>query len=99
MTVPEGDPLVQALLEGGANPNLKDRKGYTPLHYAANSCALESIHLLLAAGADINAISKRGETPLAIAETRTPLAKFTVPPSAEDYAETAALLRQAGARK
>lgn len=93
--------LVKLLLEGGANPNLKDRRGYTPLHGAASVCALENIHLLLARGADINATSKKGETPLSIAQKGENVMKHIVdcdiPPTAKDYAETAALLRQAGA--
>ena len=97
--VPNGDVSVKVLLEGGANPALKDRQGYTALHFAAGSFARESIQMLLAIGVDINAVSKRGETPLAVVETREPLLAFTEAPSAEEYAETAALLRQAGARK
>lgn len=97
--VPSGEVAVKVLLVGGADPTLKDRRGYTPLHFAAGSCARESIQLLLAAGADINAVSKRGETPLAIVESREHLVAFTEPPSAEEYAETATLLRQAGVRK
>lgn len=53
-------------VKGGADPNIRDRDGRTPLHLAA-SCRKEApamVEILLEAGAEINAIDRRGQTPL-----------------------------------
>lgn len=42
------------LLERGADPNVRDHAGATPLHYAAGDANLEKVEALLAAGADVN---------------------------------------------
>jgi len=44
-----------ALLDGGANPNVADRTGKTPLHLAAQSGALDLVKKLISKGADLNA--------------------------------------------
>lgn len=64
---PKGNPaIVKLLLEAGANPNLKDERGFTPLILAAGSDTrnVEVVRLLLAKGAGINARDGNGETPL-----------------------------------
>ncbi len=43
--------VVKALLDAGANPNLKNAQGTTALEYALFSGSAESVRLLLAAGA------------------------------------------------
>ncbi len=60
---------VELLLEHGADPNLRDARGRTPLHRVrvTASAALEEAHLgilkqLLAAGADINSVDEAGES-------------------------------------
>ena len=55
------------LLHHGANPNLADRDGHTPLHLAAETGQVASLRLLLAAGADPNAADAWGVTPLHLA--------------------------------
>jgi len=65
---------VKEHLEGGADVNVKNEGGFTPLHYAAlhghkNGFILlhghkKTVELLLAKGADVNVKSKFGETPL-----------------------------------
>ena len=44
-----------ALLEKGANPNVGDEYGYTPLLLAASEGKVELARLLLTEGADVNA--------------------------------------------
>ena len=67
------DPQVQtgswrlraaALLEAGADPNLPDAEGDTPLHFTAQEVDTALVSLLSTAGADLNARNERGETPL-----------------------------------
>ena len=55
---------IQALLELGADVNVRDYKGKTALHRAATAGFLGSMEVLLANGADIEAADKKGETPL-----------------------------------
>lgn len=60
--------VVTALLENGANPNLGNRWGETPLHYAAKGLSLKSVEALLKHGAEIYAKTKEGETVESCAE-------------------------------
>jgi uncharacterized protein len=60
--------VVRMLLEAGADPNNRQRHGYTPLHSAAANGDLESVDLLLGSGADPSATNDAGETALALAE-------------------------------
>ncbi len=55
---------VRKFLERGANPNTRDRFGWTLLHAAAGNGHLEVARLLLEHGADVNARSEDGGTPL-----------------------------------
>lgn len=43
--------IVQQLLEKGANPNLKDKNGNTPLHWCGH---VDVLQLLISHGANIN---------------------------------------------
>jgi ankyrin repeat protein len=61
----EGDlPVLQALLEGGADVNAKDEVGTTVLMYAVLDADLGVVKLLLSKGADANAQNKNGATAL-----------------------------------
>uniref|UniRef100_A0A3B0JBF6 Uncharacterized protein n=1 Tax=Wolbachia endosymbiont of Aleurodicus floccissimus TaxID=2152762 RepID=A0A3B0JBF6_9RICK len=55
------DCAVSLLLEAGADPNIKNDKGRTPLHYATGPY---SIAALLEKGADLNAEDNEKKTPL-----------------------------------
>ena len=48
----------------GAEVDLVDKKGQTPLHVACFKGHVDAARLLLDKGADIDRVNKRGETPL-----------------------------------
>ena len=62
--------IVQILLDAGANPNLADRVGCTPLIAAADEGNERAAKELIAAGADLNATNSAGETALVTARDR-----------------------------
>lgn len=75
--------LLKILIEGGANVNVQDREGESPLHLAASAGAgmfgspnadsnvgqgfVDSIKLLIQHNADINDKNKTNETPIEVA--------------------------------
>jgi ankyrin repeat protein len=58
--------VVELLLDHGANPNIRDRWGRTPLHMAGYGGA-ELTQLLLANGADPDVIDEQNSSPLHVA--------------------------------
>jgi ankyrin repeat protein len=60
--------IVSILLETGADPNTRQRHGYSPLHAAAANGDLATVEVLLRAGADPTATNDDGATPLELAE-------------------------------
>jgi ankyrin repeat protein len=64
----EDGPLVRSLLEAGADPNLPNDRGWTPLHQAASINHPGLVALLLGAGAAVT-VSAHGDggTPLSAA--------------------------------
>lgn len=61
--------MVRFLLSHGAECNLREKSGYTPLHWAASHGNLATIEALFAAGADPNALDARGQRPIDVART------------------------------
>lgn len=55
------------LLGKGANPNLADKQGTTPLMHATMLGFSEGAELLIGRGATVNQANSRGETPLIVA--------------------------------
>jgi len=56
---------VELLINQGANVNVKNRRGSTPLHWAIHDEA--KVRLLLSKGADVNVKQVQGRTPLYLA--------------------------------
>jgi uncharacterized protein len=64
--------VVQHLIKLGVDVNARDRRGWTPLHYAARtkspaanpSLSTACVRLLIDAGADVNVEDKDGITPV-----------------------------------
>jgi ankyrin repeat protein len=61
------EKIVRMLLELGADPNVREGNGYTPLHAAAQNKDIDMIHTLIYGGADLTLAGKDGKTPLDIA--------------------------------
>ena len=70
----QGDAdTVRALLEAGADPNVANKGGFTPLYWATRAGHVDVVTVLLEAGADPNVANKGGFTPLYWAtRARTP---------------------------
>ena len=59
--------ILKLLIDNGGNINLKDSKGFRPLHYAVCQARYEPVFILLRYGANINEQSLNGDTPLHLA--------------------------------
>jgi len=58
--------ILTLLLEHGANPDIKDPNGETPLFYAVRNRDPEKVKVLLDHGARLNVTNNKGETPYII---------------------------------
>ncbi|WP_264377866.1 ankyrin repeat domain-containing protein [Wolbachia endosymbiont (group B) of Philonthus cognatus] len=62
-----GNQAIDLLLEAGADPNIQDNKGKTPLYLAAAKGHHDNANSLLLKGAKPNITSRKGKTPQRIA--------------------------------
>ena len=75
--VNSGVEIIQMLIDYGADMNVKDAKGRTPLHIVATGRpSIEKMELLIEHGADVNAVDDEGKTPLAYVLQGTPVNSF-----------------------
>ncbi|KAJ5904244.1 hypothetical protein N7504_006627 [Penicillium tannophilum] len=56
--------VIQALLDAGADPNLRNKAGNTPLHQMSNDVGPELIERLVLAGSDLEARNNEGQSVL-----------------------------------
>ena len=65
IVVERRDPLwVRFLIQRGADPNIKDRKGVYPIQIAASLGDIDSVEALIKGGAQVDVAAQQGETPL-----------------------------------
>lgn len=58
---------LEKLLSGGEPPDVGDRRGFTPLHLAAQQWSVSAVQVLLNAGASVDVENSFGNTPLYVA--------------------------------
>lgn len=63
--------MARLLIDNGADLNIRNDEGFTPLHWAAGEGQKELVVILIVHGADVNARNKRGWTPLRWAEAQS----------------------------
>ncbi|NXQ26743.1 PP16A phosphatase, partial [Alaudala cheleensis] len=66
-------PLVQLLLDAGADANARDTELWTPLHAAATCGHLDLVQLLIQRGADLLAVNSDGNMPYDLCEDEATL--------------------------
>jgi hypothetical protein len=55
---------IRFLLQRGADPNIRNKKGITPLQLATALAFVEGVEALIRGGANVNVADQTGETPL-----------------------------------
>lgn len=55
--------IIAALLDAGADIDLPNVTGFTPLHHAIENRSTEAIALLIERGADLTTVNRNGNTP------------------------------------
>ena len=71
-------PWLGFLLGEGANPNIADKNGVSPLMLASQMGFVEGVNLLAQSGARVDATNRAGETPLISAVHKRDLAMIRV---------------------
>jgi hypothetical protein len=68
---------VRFLLQRGADPNIRNKKGISPLQLATSLGFVEGVEALIGGGANVNIADQTGETPLiaAVHSRSVPLAR------------------------
>ena len=69
-------PVVDYLLQNGAEVRIADNNLFTALHFAVQSNCAAVVNLLLAAGADANAQNCFGNSPIMVGDNLTPICIF-----------------------
>lgn len=78
-------PYVELFIKAGIDPNIRDNKSYSALHYAALEGQLGTVDFLLRSGADPNAKNDMTRTPLHLATLakRTEVVKLLIEKGAD----------------
>jgi len=76
---------IRFLLQKGCNPNVRDRKGITPLQIAVRLNHLEGVEALIKGGAQVDIADSQGETPLmtAVHQRNVPLVRLLLEDGAD----------------
>jgi ankyrin repeat protein len=70
MTPRANVPNIIELIKAGADVNLANKGGDTPLHFAVRDVQETSVALLIQAGADVHKVNEDGESPMELAMWR-----------------------------
>ncbi|VEN50741.1 unnamed protein product [Callosobruchus maculatus] len=71
--IDDNEPMLQLLIQYGANVNATDSEKWTPLHAAATCGHLRLVKILIAEGADLLAVNADGNMPYDICEDEAAL--------------------------
>lgn len=76
---------VRFLLQRSADPNIRNKKGLTPLQMATTLGFIEGVEALIKSGADVNVSDQTGETPLiaAVHQRNTELVRLLLDKGAD----------------
>ena len=76
---------VRFLLQRGADPNIRNKKGITPLQLATSLSFTEGVEALIKGGASVNVADQTGETPLiaAVHSRNVPLVRLLLDKGAD----------------
>jgi ankyrin repeat protein len=76
---------IRFLLQRGADPNIRNRKGVSPLQLATSLSFTEGVEALISGGASVNVSDQTGETPLiaAVHSRNVPLVRLLLDKGAD----------------